>query len=209
MQQRHVRRLGAKPPIEILMDGQPVALPPQALSSLNSVRRHLELLALRQDRILAALRVDGQDLDLQHGDLDCPEFRNVHASTLTFKAICHKLVATLREQVGRLHLRVETTADQVLINDWAGATCLVRDLLLEVRYPLVLLTLLPQLDGISLDKARRNQRALTDHLARLMAIWQQVDECKMTQNTWRLADVLTQQLGSWLRQLDEYLNLLE
>jgi hypothetical protein len=208
MRESRFRSLPPRPAVEILLDGQPVVLPTPAFSSLNQVRRHLELIALRQNRILARLRVDGIDLNLQSGEWEDSPFQSVQATTLTFRELYHKLLTTVQGQVSRLHRRVETTADQILINDWEGVKCLVRELLLEVRSPLVILSFLPELGGVALEAQSAKRPTLTEQMAQLTEIWQHLERCKATQDGGAVFDVLTQKLSPWLRQLNDFLNIL-
>jgi hypothetical protein len=60
------------PAVQVLLDGQPVALPGKALKKLSSVRAQLEQLAMRKDRILTALWVDGIAVNLQQSSVESP-----------------------------------------------------------------------------------------------------------------------------------------
>lgn len=100
------------------MDGSPVILPGDTLKSLVRVRSQLELIALRQSRVLSALRVDGAEVDLSQAGEERP-FHSIQAHTISLETLRGQIARTALRQAESIHARAVSLASLVLINEWS------------------------------------------------------------------------------------------
>lgn len=101
----------------VQLDGNPVILPGDTLKSLVRVRSQLELLALRQSRVLSALRVDGAEVDLSQAGEERP-FHSIQAHTISLQTLRGQIARTALRQAESIHARAVSLASLVLINEW-------------------------------------------------------------------------------------------
>src|SRR5690242_17056925 len=108
----------AIPRVQITLDGQPLALPGKQSRSLNAIRAHLERLALKRNRVLFSLIVNGTPVGVGDSLVNIKSFHKINARTISFGQLGYQLVAVAADQVNTLHERVERLALQVMINSW-------------------------------------------------------------------------------------------
>lgn len=104
-------------PVQVRLDGCMVILPGETLKSLRQVRFQLELMALRQSRVLSTLQVDGTEVDLSQTGEERP-FRSVQAHTVSLGTLRDQITRTALRQAGSIHARAMALVSLVLINEW-------------------------------------------------------------------------------------------
>jgi hypothetical protein len=178
------------------------------LKSLAAVRAQLELMALRQERVLAALEVDGETVNLPTAASWNKDFRCVTAQTMSFLDLGRHMAATALKQVQSLQTRAETASALVLINEWPAIANLVQALEADLNAVLVVVSFLHELCGPCLLDATMDGASMLDHLERLNVIRNRLAMVVQQQRTEALSDVLNQRVAPWLERLAEYLIML-
>jgi hypothetical protein len=194
--------------IQVLMDGQPVRLPSRVLKSLAAVRAQLELIALRQERVLAALEVDVEAVNLPAAASWTKDFRCVAAQTMSFLDLGRHMAATALKQVQSLQVRSEAASALVLINEWPAIGQLIQGLEADLNAVLVVVSFLHELCGPCLADATMDGASMLDHLERLNVIRNRLAMVVQKQRADALSDVLNQRVAPWLERLAEYLSML-
>ncbi|HLP75832.1 MAG TPA: hypothetical protein VK327_02860 [Candidatus Paceibacterota bacterium] len=192
--------------IEVKLDGVPVEIPADR-RSFTGVRSYLETLALQQQRILCALNVDGESVNLAHPRIAWKGFSRIEAETMTLADVPAQLIRAALQQTVTLRSRIQSAIELVLINDSRMARELWWSLSTILKEPLLTLSLLP--DNIcgpnngraSLTQLRKWQ------LEQLGAIIQDIDDASQVDDTTLLSDALEKRALPWLDSLLESLNL--
>lgn len=190
-------------PATISLDGEMVALLPWERSSLRNVRRALETLALRRQRVLVAFNVDGKAMSLHSSLEEIGEYKIVAARTAGIDFLGVELLTSARRQTQELIDRVRQISLLVLINNAKAGKELWLDLQPDLREPLLTLSFLPEISQISpegVPALTPSLIALTEELAGLSR--------RMDALTSLECDVLTLSEGfdlvlSWLNNLME------
>ena len=133
----------AIPRLQITLDGQPVSLPVKHGRSLQAIRAHLENIALKHQRVLFSLTINGTPVSLGESLLPFKTVHKIAARTISFNQLGFQLVAVAADQINSLHERVERLALQVMINEWPKAEALWWDLMPELKVPLLTLSFVP------------------------------------------------------------------
>ncbi len=191
---------------KILLDGKKVEIPANAMHSLAEVRAHLELLALRQDRVLASLTVDGQPISLTQVSGVKEGFSLVQAFSIGFAELAESVASTTRLQVCELKSKVDSAVTLVLINPWGPVHQQLKQLEGELRTLLVVLHFLQELTGSPMTNILFGNRTLLEHLSEFLAIINCLDQAETQQNVITLSDVLENKLSPWLQTLIGYLS---
>ncbi len=192
--------------VEVKLDGVPVEIPAERRSFV-AIRSYLEALALQQQRILCALNVDGESVNLSHPRIAWKGFSHVEAETMSLNEVPAQLIKAALQQATTLRARVQTAVELVLINDVPQARELWWNLSTILKEPLLTLSLLP--DNIcgpnngraSLTQLRKWQ------LEQLGGIIQDIDDASQVDDTALLSDALEKRALPWLDCLLESLNL--
>ncbi len=194
------RHDGVKKNIEVLLDGHAISLPDETLQSLSTVRAQLELMALRQERVLSALMVDGSSLDLQQAPPANLDFRQIHGLTISLVSLRCQIASTALRHAESLHKRAEALIPLVLINEWDPMCALTTQLKGDFQTLISLLGFLRELDD---DTAPC--QPLVDHWESahiISARWASVEEQK---DLIALSDWLEYSVAPWLRKLANHL----
>jgi hypothetical protein len=194
------------PGVQVLLDGLPVTLPPER-RSFAAVRSYLETLALEQQRLLSALKVDGEALNLTGPVPVERTFTRVEAETIGLDHVPLQLVQTAMEQTIRASGNVACAVSLVMINpgDWARE--LWWNLARELNQPLLTLSLMPETmhgpanGGTSLKQLRKWQ------FQQLAAIIKNVDEAAAAADPTALSNALEHRVLPWLNGLLATLDL--
>src|SRR5690242_11014665 len=101
------------------MDGQPLALATSQSRSLRAIRAHLEAAALKRQRVLFSLTVNGIPISLGESLSPFKTFHKIVARTISFGQLPLQLISVAADQVNTLHERVQRMSLQVMINDWS------------------------------------------------------------------------------------------
>jgi hypothetical protein len=194
-----------QPSVQVLLDGEPVALSGETLESLAAVRAQLEMIALRQDRVLADLLVDGIAVSLPHAAAWSKSFRKVQANTITFSELGKHMAETAARQVTELQGRVEDISTVVLINEWPNVQLLLQEMEFELRTMLIVISFLHELCGPVLAGIRLEGQSLTDHLDKLGMIRSRLLAAQQTRDEFAISNTLELRLAPWLYQLGKFL----
>ena len=191
----------AAPKVQITLDGQPVALPLKQGRSLQSIRSHLERVALKRQRVLFSLTINGTPVSLGESLSPYKTFHKVVARTIGFDQLGYQLVAVAADQVNSLHERVERLALQVMINDWSKAEALWWDLMPELKDPLLTLSFVPPTVEHLPHGQEIGAKALKRFTSDLVKIFEHIEEILTRKELLELSDALENQLLPWLRGL--------
>ena len=191
---------------KILLDGKKVEIPANSMQSLAEVRAHLELLALRQDRVLASLTVDGEPISLSQVSCVKGGFSLVQAFSIGFSELAESVASTTRLQVCELKSKVDNAVTLVLINPWGPALKYLTQVEAELRTLLVVLHFLQELTGSPMMNIQFGNRTLLEHLSEFLSIINCIDQAEIQQDVITLSDVLENKLSPWLQTLIGYLS---
>jgi hypothetical protein len=191
--------------ITVKLDGLPIEIPSERLS-FAAIHSYLELLALRQQRIICALSVDENPMNLTH-PRPVNDFAAVEAETMSLEEVPIRLVSAALQQTIALRTRVQSATELVLINDIGQARQLWWELSTTLKEPLLTLSLLP--DNIcGPDNGRASLIQLRKwQLQQLGRIMEEVDEASNTIEPTQISDILERRLLPWIDTLVESLNL--
>jgi hypothetical protein len=192
--------------VEVKLDGLTVDIPPER-RSFTGIRSYLESLALQQQRILCALNVDGEPVNLTQPRRVSKTFAHVEGETMSLNEVPSQLVKAAMQQAVTVRSRVQTTLELVMINSIQPARELWWNLSTSMKEPLLTLSLVPdnicgaQNGNGSLMQLRKWQ------LQQLGCIMQEVDEACRSEEVALLSDVLEKRALPWLDTLIESLGL--
>ena len=190
--------------IVVTLDCDQVLLP-FGRCSLNSIRSHLEALALARQRVLAEFSVDGVPLDLSQ-PLDARAFSRINALTIPLDEFPLLLLATAARQIACTRASVEAALTLVLINSRANACELWWNLAGQLKEPVLTLSLMPEnfcrhCCGTTFDKLRRWQ------LEQISLIVRRVDAACDEPDNIPLSDALEKLVLPWLDTLAQHVRL--
>ncbi len=192
--------------IDVKLDGLSVEIPPER-HSLSGICAYLESMALRRQRILCSLIVDGEPLDLTQPSGRIKTFSSVEAETMGLSDVPVQLVKAALQQTIFVRDHVQAAVELVLINEVQSAKELWWELALALKEPLLTLSLLPE--GIcgpaegqaSLMQLRKWQ------LQQLGSVIEDVNKVCECDNPLLLSDVLEIRVLPWLQNLQDFLAL--
>ena len=194
--------------IQAYLDGIHVPLPSDA-NSLAWVRFHLETLALEQSRILCRLKVDGNQVNLADSLLNHGPFACVEAEAIDVEQLPLQFLQTAQNQIVTIRAHVLAAVSRVLINDSANARVLWWSLALNLKNPLLTLSLVRdrtsdcETAGASVRQLRKWQ------FQQLAAIMREIEEISWSQDTDALSCALEQRVLPWLSGLERFIALLQ
>jgi hypothetical protein len=190
----------------VKLDGVSVEIPPER-RSFSGIRSFLETLALQHQRILCALNVDGESINLTHPRTIRREFTQVEAETMSLNEVPVQLIKAAHQQTTALRARVQTAVELVLINNLQQAREVWWNLAPTMKEPLLTLSLLPDhICGPANGRASLTQLRKWQ-LEQLGSIIQDIDDASASDNTTLLSDALEKRALPWLDHLLESLNL--
>ncbi len=192
--------------VDVKLDGHSVEIPPER-RSLGGICAYLEAMALRQERILCSLIVDGEPINLTHPPIALKSFANIEAETMGLNEVPVQLIRAALQQTVFVREQVQSAVELVLINEGQQAQELWWNLSLVLKEPLLTLSLLPE--GIcgptngqaSLMQLRKWQ------LQQLGEIIQDVNNASDWENASMLSDALEMRVLPWLEKLEASLEL--
>jgi hypothetical protein len=193
--------------LQVLLDGAPVKLPPGG-RSLKGLRCYLESLALEQQRILYAFKVDGAHAESVARHDATADFSRVEAITIEFDDMPLYLLGLAREQAERAREAAVSAAELVVVKDCAVAREFWWDLAVQLRQPLLTLSLVPEamcggtLGSASVSQLRKWQ------LQQLGGIIREVDEACQLHEISALRAAIETRVLPWLASLQASLDLL-
>jgi hypothetical protein len=192
--------------VEVKLDGLTVEIPPER-RSITAIRSYLESLALQQQRILCALNVDGEPVNLTQPRHTLKTFAHVEGETMGLNEVPVQLIKAALQQAAGLRARVRSTVALVLINDPQRARELWWHLAIALKEPLLTLSLLPE-NICGPENGRASLMQLRKwQLQQLGFIIQEVDLACRSEDMTLLSDALEKRALLWLDNLLESLNL--
>lgn len=191
----------AIPRVQITLDGQPLALAGKQSRSLQAIRSHLERVALKRNRVLFSLTINGTPVGVGEPLVQFKSFHKVAARTISFGQLGFQLVAVAADQVNALHERVERASLQVMINDWAKAEQLWWDLMPELKDPLLTLSFVPASVEALPHGEEIGAKALKRFTLDLVKILEEIEEILTRKELLEFSDALENRLLPWLRAL--------
>ncbi len=192
---------------EVLLDGQPVDLPPQRRSP-GAIRSYLETLAMEQQRILWLFSIDGE-AESSANLLSAPgQFLRIIGETIALDQMPLQLVENAIQQTVKVQAQVRSAVTQVMINARGPACELWWSLTRGLKQPLLTLSLLPENNGGSGGSVASLMQLRRWQLEQLGGIIREVDRCSQSEDTTLLSDALESRVLPWLENLRESLDLL-
>ena len=187
--------------LEVMLDGQPVGLPPQR-RSLTAIRSYLESLALEQQRIIWLFSVDGDAVS------SAGRFLRITCQTIGLDKMPLQLVENAIQQTKTAHAEVQRAVSQVMINEAARGHELWWGLARGRKEPLLTLSLLPDAVCGPANGSASPMQLRRWQLEQLAGIIQEVDRACETDDPTALSDALETRVLPWLEGLLDTLALL-
>lgn len=193
------------PDVEVRLDGLPVELPLDQ-RSFAGIRSYLESLALRQQRVLCALNVDGESVNLTQPRAS-KTFSRIEGETMGLHEVPNQLIKAALQQTTTVRARVQSAVELVLINEGSHSRELWWHIATALKEPLLTLSLLPDhvcgpvTGGASPMQLRQWQ------LQQLGYVIQDVDAACRAEDASTLSDTLEKRVLPWLDNLRESLLL--
>ena len=192
--------------VEVILDGLAVDVPFER-RSFAGIRSHLESLALQQQRILCALNVDGESVNLTQSRYTIKRFSRVEAETMSLNEVPAQLIKAALQQTVSVRNRVQSAVELVLINEIQQARELWWHLVTSLKEPLLTLSLLPEtLCGPENGRASLIQLRKWQ-LQQLGCVIQDTDLACRSEDPASLSDALEKRVLPWLDNLHESLQL--
>lgn len=193
----------------VTLDGRPVELESRR-QSLKDVFQYLESLALRHERVLSSVLVDGIQVAPSEARISNGSFQSIRADSLTFDELGRQMVRAVRTRVNELRERVKGMQFLVLINNWDVAQWLWWELVPDFKTPMIELSFLQELWGTRLEQLKIQDRNVVQHWDMIGPIHAEIEMLLQRQESLvNLSDALERKLGPWLMQLGEYLERLD
>jgi hypothetical protein len=187
--------------LEVMLDGQPVGLPPQR-RSLTAIRSYLESLALEQQRIIWLFSVDGDAAN------STGRFLRITCQTIGLDKMPLQLVENAIQQTKTAHAEVHSAVSQVMINEAERGRELWWGLAKGLKQPLLTLSLLPDAVCGPANGSASPMQLRRWQLEQLAGIIQEVDRACETDDPTALSDALETRVLPWLEGLLDTLALL-
>ena len=192
--------------VEIKLDGLLVDVPAER-HSFAAIRSYLESLALKQQRILCALNVDGDPVNLIEPRRSSKPFISIEGETMSLNEVPVQLISAALQQTARVRSQVQSAVELVLINDSRRARELWWSLATALKEPLLTLSLLPD-DRCSIANGSASILQLRKwQLEQLGRVIQDVDDSCDAEDPTVLSDALEKRALPWLDKLHASLNL--
>lgn len=189
----------AVPRVQVTLDGHPIELSAHQGRSLQAIRALLETAALKRNRVLFSLIVNGVPVSLGESMSPFKTFHKVVARTVGFNQLSFQLVSVAAEQVNALHEKVEQLVLQVMINDWARAEELWWEAMPQLKDPLLTLSFVPpQIKCLPHGEeiGPEAQKRFTQDLVRIL---EEIERIMGRQDLLEFSNALENQLLPWLR----------
>ena len=192
--------------LEVKLDGMTVEIPPER-RSFAAIRSYLESLALQQQRILCALNVDGESVNLTQPRHTAKQFTHIEGETMTLGEVPVQLIKAALQQAGTLCGRVQKCIELVLINEPGQAREIWWSLSTGMKEPLLTLSLLPEGFGNGESGSASMSQLQKWQLQQLGCIIQDVEEASQHEDTTVLSEALEKRALPWIEKLIQSLNL--
>lgn len=172
-------------PLEIFLDGQAVDLPAGTRQSWPAIRAQLELMALREGRVLADFHV--QEAPEPGAGQTAAGACQVQAATISLAQVAREISRRARRQCDRLLARAGEAGVLVLINEWPEAGRLAAQVQIELRDFLTRIIFLGELcDGVLLTSGA-GQRPFAGRMEEYLAIQRQFQSAESERDVIQLS----------------------
>ena len=188
------------------LDGLLVEVPAER-RSFAAIRSFLESLALKQQRILCALSVDGEPVNLIEPRQTAKTISSIEGETMSLSEVPTQLISAALQQTQNVRAQVQSAVELVLINNSRQARELWWELATALKEPLLTLTLIPETfytapaGTASIPQLRKWQ------LEQLGMVIQDVDDSCDAEDSTVLSDALEKRALPWLDKLQASLKL--
>jgi hypothetical protein len=187
--------------VQVTLDGRGVELSLKQGKSLHAIRTRLEMLALKRNRVLFSLSVNGVPVNLTESMSPFKTFHKVVARTIGFGQLSFQLIGVAADQVETLHERVERMALQVMINEWHKAEEMWWGLMPELKDPLLTLSFVPHAIEALPNGHEISSKAVKRFTDDLVSILEDIEEIVERQELLELSNAIENDLLPWLRGL--------
>lgn len=194
---------------QVVLDGQPVGLPDWLGQSFDAIKTYIECIAMKDERVLWALNVDGLNVDLAQSDPLVNSFRHIHGQTISYNELADRLLSAGRSKVRELLRELEPAVLNVLITDEIvveEAWCDWEPQFREPLFSLRALNELKQHDGSSeVDPVVLNCHLdqLTFTICEVESLFAHRDRQDGSVDLVSFSEILDFTLIPWLKSLDE------
>ena len=192
--------------VEIKLDGFLVDVPVER-RSFAAIRSYLESLALKQQRILCALNVDGDPVNLIEPRKSAKPFLSIEGETMGLNEVPAQLISAALQQTIKVRTQIQSAVELVLINDSHRARELWWGLATALKEPLLTLSLLPENICGSANGSASVMQLRRWQLEQLGGVIQDVDDSCDAEDPTVLSDALEKRALPWLDKLHASLKL--
>jgi hypothetical protein len=192
--------------VEIKLDGLVVDVPAER-RSFAAIRSYLESLALKQQRILCALNVDGDPVNLIEPRRTSKPFVSIEGETMSLNEVPVQLISAALQQTVKVRGQVQSAVELVLINDSRRARELWWSLATALKEPLLTLSLLPENICSTANGSASIMQLRKWQLEQLGSVIQDVDDSCDAEDPTVLSDALEKRALPWLDKLHASLKL--
>ena len=192
--------------VAVKLDGLAVSVPSER-RTFAAIRSHLESLALKNRRILCALCVDGEQVNLIEPRRHTKPFVSIEGETMTMSQVPAQLISAALQQTTNVRAQVQSAVELMLINDSRRARELWWSLAVTLKEPLLTLSLLPENIFTPADGSASPMQLHQWQLEQLGCVIQDVDNSCDAEDPTVLADALEKRALPWLDKLHVSLKL--
>ena len=191
--------------LEVKLDGLPVEIPFDQ-RSFAGIRSYLESLALRQQRVLCSLNVDGESVNLTQPRAS-KMFSRIDGETMGLHEVPTQLIKAALQQTASVRSRVQSAVELVLINEGSHSRELWWHIATALKEPLLTLSLLPDHVCGPVNGGASPMQLRQWQLQQLGYVIQDVDAACRLEESSALSDALEKRALPWLDNLRESLLL--
>jgi len=188
----------------VLLDGQPVSIPPE-MQTFKAIYSRLNSLALQQQRIVSALSMEVESVNCLAASPRQKPLCRITATTTNMEHLHLHIVHTALQQVEQVRELVQDAVVDVQINEGCLSHARWRELAESLQEPLVTLSALPEAacgpPGTNANQLRKWQ------FEQLTAVRNDVDEACRRNNATSLLYALENRVLAWLNSLRDMLSL--
>ena len=192
--------------VAVKLDGQAVEVPAER-RSFAAIRSHLESLALKNQRILCALCVDGEPVNLIEPRRTAKPFTSIEGETMSLDQVPAQLISAALQQTTNVRTQVQSAVELVLINDSRYARELWWSLAITLKEPLLTLSLLPENIYLPAAGCASPRQLHAWQLEQLGCVIQDVENSCDAEDPAVLSDALEKRALPWLDKLHASLML--
>jgi hypothetical protein len=195
--------------LRVTLDGQAIELPGWLAHCLPAIQAYLEGIAVKNERVLWALEVNGCKVQL--GDTGTPliPFSRIHANTIPFEELSRHLIRAGRAKLKQLQDSMEEAALVVLINEAPVARRFWNIWKSQLEEPLFSLRVLHELNGSRIHPIA-GAGIIEQYIDTLESVIEQVEQLLPTDrrkrknpNILAFSQFLDDALIPWLGRVDE------